>query len=393
MELNLQNKSVIVTGGGSNIGRAISLAFARERVHLSVAEIDEGQGEKTAAEALRLGAASAQVVKTDVTNWESVCAMVKAVEARHGKVDVLVNNVGWTYDRLFMEKTRAEWDKEVQLNLWGMINCTRAVLDGMIEKKAGAIVSMGSDAGRMGEFREAVYGACKAGVIALSKSLAREVGRSSAVRAMTLTAAGRAFCAGADLKAVRELSPDPVKWNAFMHLWHRVFNRLEALPVPVVAGVHGFALAGGLELALVVDLVVADESARLGDQHANFGLVAGGGGSQRLPRLIGARRAKELMLLGGWLSAAQSLEWGLVNRVAPAGRLEAEVDELATSLADKSPSGNRTVKALVDRGLDMDLGKGLALELDLVAEHMRSADAAEGLRAFAEKRAPVFRST
>jgi 2-hydroxycyclohexanecarboxyl-CoA dehydrogenase len=117
------------------------------------------------------------VVKTDVTNWESVRAMVKAVEARHGKVDVLVNNVGWTYDRLFMEKTREEWDKEVQLNLWGMINCTRAVLDGMIEKKAGAIVSMGSDAGRMGEFREAVYGACKAGVIALSKSLAREVGR------------------------------------------------------------------------------------------------------------------------------------------------------------------------------------------------------------------------
>ena len=177
MELNLSNKSVIVTGGGSNIGRAISLAFARERVHLSVAEIDEGQGEKTAAEALRLGAASAQVVKTDVTNWESVRAMVKAVEARHGKVDVLVNNVGWTYDRLFMEKTREEWDKEVQLNLWGMINCTRAVLDGMIEKKAGAIVSMGSDAGRMGDFREAVYGACKAGIIALSKSLAREVGR------------------------------------------------------------------------------------------------------------------------------------------------------------------------------------------------------------------------
>ena len=220
-----------------------------------------------------------------------------------------------------------------------------------------------------------------------------EVERNPAVRAMTLTAAGRAFCAGADLKVVRELSPNPVKWNEFMRLWHQVFNRLEALPVPVVAGVHGFALAGGLELALVVDLVVADESARLGDQHANFGLVAGGGGSQRLPRLIGARRAKELMLLGGWLSAAQSLEWGLVNRVAPAGRLEAEVGELATSLADKSPSGNRTVKALVDRGLDMDLGKGLALELDLVAEHMRSADAAEGLRAFAEKRAPVFRAT
>src|SRR5206468_1737368 len=152
------------------------------------------------------------------------------------------------------------------------------------------------------------------------------------VRAVTLTAAGRAFCAGADLKAVRELSPDPEKWARFMRLWHRVFNRIEALPVPVVAGVQGLALAGGLELTLVADLVVADEAARLGDQHANFGLVAGGGGSQRLPRLIGARRAKEMMLLGGWLSAAQALEWGLVNRVAPAGTLGAVVEELVKTL-------------------------------------------------------------
>jgi len=177
MELNLAGKSVIVTGGGSNIGRAISLAFARERAHLTVAEIDAGQGDKTVAEAERQGAASAQVIRTDVTKWESVAAMVKAVEGRHGRVDVLVNNVGWTYDRLFVEKTREEWEKEVQINLWGMINCTRAVLDGMIERRAGVVVSIGSDAGRMGEFREAVYGACKAGIIALSKSLAREVGR------------------------------------------------------------------------------------------------------------------------------------------------------------------------------------------------------------------------
>src|SRR5262249_15410901 len=141
------------------------------------------------------------------------------------------------------------------------------------------------------------------------------------------------------------------------------------------------------------DLAVADEGARLGDQHANFGLVAGGGGSQRLPRLIGARRAKELMLLGGWLSAAQALDWGLVNRVAPAGKLGEPVDELAATLAGLSGSANRTVKTLVNRGLDMALARGLELELDQVAEHMRSTDAAEGLRAFAEKRKPVFRST
>jgi 2-hydroxycyclohexanecarboxyl-CoA dehydrogenase len=177
MNLNLAGKSVIVTGGGSNIGRAISLAFAREGVHLTIAEIDEGQGKKTAAEAEKQGAVSAVVVRTDITKPADVQAMVRGVEERRGAVDVLVNNVGWTVDRLFMEKERAEWEKEIQLNLWGMINCTRAVLDGMVARKAGAVVSMGSDAGRMGEFREGVYAACKAGVIALTKTLAREVGR------------------------------------------------------------------------------------------------------------------------------------------------------------------------------------------------------------------------
>jgi enoyl-CoA hydratase/carnithine racemase len=216
------------------------------------------------------------------------------------------------------------------------------------------------------------------------------VERDRAVRAVTLTAAGRTFCAGADLRAVKELSPDPARWSAFMGLWHRVFDRIEALPVPVIAGVHGLALAGGLELVLVADLVIADEAARLGDQHANFGLVAGGGGSQRLPRLIGARRAKELMLLGGWLGAADAMAWGLVNRVVPAGTLAAAVEEMAGALAAGSASANRTVKTLVNRAFDIELGPGLELERRLVAEHMRSADAAEGLRAFAEKRKPRF---
>ena len=212
----------------------------------------------------------------------------------------------------------------------------------------------------------------------------------AAVRVVTLTAAGRAFCAGADLKAVQDLSSDSVRWAGFMRLWHRVFNRVETLPVPVIAGVHGLALAGGLELLLVADLVVADAEARIGDQHANFGLVAGGGGSQRLPRLVGPRRAKELMLLGGWLDAHQAEAWGLVNRVVAAGTVAAAVEAMAADLAAKSPSASRTVKALVHRALDTDLSSGLEMELHLAGTHMRSRDAAEGLRAFIDKRAPKF---
>ncbi len=176
MDLNLAGKTVIVTGGGSNIGRGIVLAFAKESPNMVIAEIDEVQGQKVAKEANTLGG-KAVLIKTDVTNVDSVTATVKKTLEQFGKIDILVNNVGWGMDRLFIEKPRAEWEKEVNINFWGVINCTRAVLDHMIERKYGKIISISSDAGRMGEYREAVYAGCKGGVIAMSKTLARELGR------------------------------------------------------------------------------------------------------------------------------------------------------------------------------------------------------------------------
>jgi 2-hydroxycyclohexanecarboxyl-CoA dehydrogenase len=176
MDLGLANRSVIVTGSGSNIGRAIALAFAKEGAKVAVVDIDATRCEKVGEEARRGGAPAVLTVRTDVTAWPDVQTMVQQVETQWGQVDVLVNNVGWTHDRLFMDKPRDEWEKEIQLNLWSNINCTRAVLDGMLRRSAGSIVNIGSDAGRMGEFREAVYGATKAGVIALAKSLSREIG-------------------------------------------------------------------------------------------------------------------------------------------------------------------------------------------------------------------------
>ena len=178
MELGLKDKTVIVTGGGSNIGRAIVHAFAAESSNVVIAELSPEQGDLVADEVAAMDTGSrALVVPTDVTQASSVNAMVVRAEEEFGGVDVLVNNVGWTIDRLFLEKPREEWEKEVQVNLWGAINCIHAVVPGMIENRGGAIVCISSDAGRIGEYREAVYSACKAGIIALSKSIARENGR------------------------------------------------------------------------------------------------------------------------------------------------------------------------------------------------------------------------
>ena len=178
MELGLRGKSVVVTGGGSNIGRAIVHAFAAEGSNITIAELAPSQGEKVAAEVAATGSASrVKVIAADVSDHHQVENMVEQTIAEFGSIDVFVNNVGWTIDRLFMEKPREEWEKEVQVNLWGAINCIHGVLPSMIERQSGAIVSISSDAARMGEYREAVYSACKAGIIALNKSVARETGR------------------------------------------------------------------------------------------------------------------------------------------------------------------------------------------------------------------------
>jgi 2-hydroxycyclohexanecarboxyl-CoA dehydrogenase len=176
MELGLAGKTVIVTGGASNVGRGIVLAFAKEGSNIVLADIDEVQGEKT-AELARKEGGRVVVVKTDVTNLEQCQAMVKRTLDEFGRLDILVNCVGWIYDRLFTEKPREEWVREVDTNYWSVINCTRAVVDHMIAQKSGKIISLASDAGKVGEYREVVYAGAKGAVIAFSKSLAREVGR------------------------------------------------------------------------------------------------------------------------------------------------------------------------------------------------------------------------
>ena len=176
MDLGLAEKVVIVTGGGSNIGRAISLTFAREGSNVVIAELDKSQGEKVAQEAAASGG-KVHVIETDITDNDSALRMAKSTLDKYGRIDVLVNNVGWDNPMPWINQPRAEWEKIININFWGMTNCTRAVAESMINQKYGKIISIGSDAGRIGEFREAIYSGAKAGVIALSKALARELGR------------------------------------------------------------------------------------------------------------------------------------------------------------------------------------------------------------------------
>ncbi len=173
MDLGLRDRTVIVTGGASNIGRAIVHAFAAEGARVVIADVDDARARHTAEEAT----GDVRANHGDVTSWESAQSLVEATIRDLGSVDILVNCAGWTVDRLFVDKPREEWEKEIAIDFWGFINCTRAVLDHMIERKSGAIVSIASDAGRIGEWREAVYSGTKAGVIAMSKAIAREVGK------------------------------------------------------------------------------------------------------------------------------------------------------------------------------------------------------------------------
>jgi 2-hydroxycyclohexanecarboxyl-CoA dehydrogenase len=182
VDLGLKGKTAIVTGGSSNINRANVLAFAREGANVVIADIDDKQAPKVAAEANALGGGGKIVfIKTDVANPASVDAMVKETVKDFGKIDVLVNGVGWLDSPwgLFMEQKRETWEKMVNLNLWSVFNCTRAVLEQMIPRKYGKICNIGSEAGRIGEFRQVVYSACKGGVIGFTKAIAKEVGRYS----------------------------------------------------------------------------------------------------------------------------------------------------------------------------------------------------------------------
>jgi len=178
MDLNLKGRSVVVTGAGSNIGRATALTFAKEGAALTLGDIDAEQTQLVVTQALEAGAADASFVQTDVTDLQQVEALIDAANDRRGAVDVLVNCVGWDQLMYFTETTPEFWQRVIQINYVGVINCTSAALRYMIPQQSGSIVSISSDASRQGEAREAVYGGAKAAVNSFMKSIAKENGRA-----------------------------------------------------------------------------------------------------------------------------------------------------------------------------------------------------------------------
>ena len=210
------------------------------------------------------------------------------------------------------------------------------------------------------------------------------------VRCVVLTGAGeRAFCSGGDLKERNGMTPDT--WRRQHELFERQYWTLMDLQVPVIAAVNGHAYAGGLETVLACDFAYAARHARFALTEVTIGIMPGAGGTQNLPRAIGERRAKEVILSGLPFTAAQACEWGLINRVFPQGELMDATLGIARRIAGNAPISVRQAKQSIHRGLQMSLADGLAFEIECYNRMVSTEDRHEGVRAFNEKRKPQFR--
>lgn len=217
----------------------------------------------------------------------------------------------------------------------------------------------------------------------------KKISQDETIRVLLVTGAGdKSFVAGADITEIAPLSPLGAK--KFAQRGQDVIGRLQGLAIPVIAVVNGYALGGGCEVALACDFIYASEKAIFGLPEINLGVIPGFGGTQRLPRIVGRNRAKEMILTGKHLSAAEAGEIGLVNRVFPPDTLMDAAMETARLIASKGKASLCAAKQAVNQGLNVDLSTGLNIERDLFALCLASPDAQEGTAAFLEKRKPVF---
>lgn len=233
------------------------------------------------------------------------------------------------------------------------------------------------------------YNALSRQVVEDLEAAAQQLAVAREVRAVILHGGeSKAFCSGADLKERLSMT-EPEVFDRVHHLRETV-NLFAQLPMPVIAAIHGMAFGGGCELALACDLRVISAEAQIGLTETSWAIIPGAGGCVRLPQLVGAARAKELIFTARKLSAAESLEMGLVNRVVPREALLATARELAEQIAANGPLGVRAAKRAINGGLASPAA-GLALEWEAYQSIIHTSDRLEGLRSFAEKRKPVYR--
>lgn len=204
------------------------------------------------------------------------------------------------------------------------------------------------------------------------------------------TTIDKAFGVGADLKERRNMSAEEILMQRA--LFARIPASLRALPQPFIAGVKGFALGGGLEMALLADIIIAGDNAQFGLPEVRVGLIPGNGGTQTLPRLIGKNRAKEMIFTGKRISATEALAMGIVNKVVPAHKVEEAVFDLGQEICASSPIAVRQAKKAIDLGMEVDLNTGLQLEVEAYNVNVVTEDRQEGIRAFNEKRPPRWKN-
>jgi len=237
--------------------------------------------------------------------------------------------------------------------------------------------------------RPRAFNALNTAMIQSLRTALDEAQANPEIRVLLLTGSGSAFCAGADLKEALS-SQAPIGEPDFLQQAGDLFERISNFPKPVIAVLNGTTMAGGLELAMSADLIIASETAVVGDAHSNFGVFPGAGGAAVLPRLIPLPMAEYLLFSGKSLPAARLHQLGLVCEVHPPEKLDVAALELAEVLAAKSPAVLRRMKAVARGSADKSRADALMHERVMLREHLRSEDLREGLRAFAEKRKPVF---
>jgi enoyl-CoA hydratase len=216
-----------------------------------------------------------------------------------------------------------------------------------------------------------------------------ELEKDKEIKVAILTGEGKSFIAGADISAMVNMTPSEAK--KFSEIGHNMLYKIEKSRLPFIAAVNGYALGGGCETLMACDIVVAGKSAKIGQPEINLGIHPGFGGTQRLPRLVGRMKAKELLLTGRNLSADEALNIGLVNLVIEDDKLMEEVEKLANKIAGKSPVQTSLIKELVNKGIDTDLNSGNSLEINRFSSSFSTHDQKEGMKAFLEKRKPSFK--